>query len=181
MGAGHTGGALTVRQAMLVFGLREARAIAGRGGLDRRITGVMVLEAPETLRFVVAGDLLLTMGFAFKDDSDAQSSVVGDLARAGSAGLVVRPKPYLGQIPPAMAAQADELAYPLLAIPEHVAYDDIALPIVQQRLMCHSRPATSGATIPAMAMCMRSPTPSSPETSPLSPWSTLPAPWPSSC
>jgi purine catabolism regulator len=135
LGEGHSGGVLTVRQAMLLPGMREARAIAGRGGFDRRITGVRVLEAPETLRFVAAGDLLLTMGFAFKDDSDAQSSVVGNLARAGSAGLVVRPEPYLGEIPLAMAAQADELAYPLLAIPEHVAYDDIALPIVQQQLM----------------------------------------------
>lgn len=135
MGKGHTGGALTVRQAMLLPALREARAIAGCGGLDRRITGVRVLEAPETLRFVVAGDLLLTMGLAIKDDSDAQRSVVGHLARAGSAGLVVKLEPYLGEIPPAMAAQADEFAYPLLAIPEHVAYDDIALPILQRRLM----------------------------------------------
>jgi purine catabolism regulator len=135
LGEDHTGGGLTVRQAMLLPGLREARAIAGCGGLDRRITGVRVLEAPETLRSVVAGDLLLTMGFAFKDDSYAQSSVVGNLARAGSAGLVVRPEPYLGEIPLAMAAQANELAYPLLAIPEHVAYEHIALPIVQEQLM----------------------------------------------
>jgi len=124
--------ALSFRDAMQLPGLRETRIVAGLGGIDRYITGVKVLEAPETLRYVAQGDLLLTMGFAFKGDRQAQTEVVGKVARAGAAGLALRPKPYLGEIPATMAEQADAFSIPLLDIPERVTYKDLAWPIVER-------------------------------------------------
>jgi purine catabolism regulator len=117
---------------MMLPGLRDAQIVAGAGGLDRGITGLKVLEAPETLRFVTRGDLVLTMGFALRGDRQAQVEIVDELARSGSAGLVLRPEPYLGKVPVVMAQRADASALPLLAISRHVAYEDVALPILQR-------------------------------------------------
>ena len=49
----------TVREAMRLSGFAEAELVAGRGGLDRRVEWVRVIETPETARKGRTGDLLL--------------------------------------------------------------------------------------------------------------------------
>jgi PucR family transcriptional regulator, purine catabolism regulatory protein len=125
---------LTVRAALTFGGLRSGIVLAGGHGLGRLIRWVKVLEAPETLRFVADGDLLLTLGYAIKDDPAAPTEAVRQLAAHGAAGLVIKPEPYLGEVPSAMRHLADELAVPIIWLPEKVSYADVAIPIVERLL-----------------------------------------------
>ena len=123
---------LTVREALTFGGLRSGIVLAGGHGLDHRITWVKVLESPETFRFVREGDLLLTVGYAFKDDPAAPVHAIQELAARSAAGIVIKPEPYLGDVPPAMREEADELAIPIVWLPERVAYAEVAVPIVER-------------------------------------------------
>ncbi len=125
---------LTVRDALTFGGLRSGIVLAGGHGLGRVIRSVKVLEAPETFRFVADGDLLLTLGYAIKDDPAAPTEAVRQLAARSAAGLVIKPEPYLGEVPPAMRQLADELAVPIIWLPEKVSYTEVAIPIVERLL-----------------------------------------------
>src|SRR6267378_3989467 len=120
--------ALTVREAMALGGLRRGEVLAGASGLDRTITWVKVLESPDTISWLAEGELLLTVAFAIKDDQAAQRDLMRNLARVGSAGLVIKPERYLPQIPEDMLGQADEYKIPLIRIPPDVSYLEIMNP-----------------------------------------------------
>lgn len=124
--------AVTVRDALALGGLQRGELLAGASGLDREITWVKVLESPETIDWLAPGELLLTVAFAIKDDRTAQASLVRDLARVGSSGLVIKPQRYLHEIPAEMLGQADEFGIPLIRIPEDVSYLEIMAPILER-------------------------------------------------
>src|SRR5713226_5510478 len=124
--------AATVRDALSLGGLQRGEVLAGASGLDREITWVKVLESPETLDWLAPGELLLTVAFAIKDDRSAQASLVKDLARVGSSGLVIKPQRYLPEIPAEMLGQANEFGIPLIRIPQDVSYLEIMTPILER-------------------------------------------------
>jgi PucR family transcriptional regulator, purine catabolism regulatory protein len=124
--------AVTVRDALTLGGLRRGELLAGAAGLDREITWIKVMESPETIDWLAPGELLLTVAFAIKDDRSAQASLVKNLARVGSSGLVIKPQRYLPEIPAEMLGQADEFGIPLIRIPEDVSYLEIMAPILER-------------------------------------------------
>jgi purine catabolism regulator len=121
----------TVREAMTIGPLADARLMAGRAGIDRRVAWVRVMETPESVNLVRTGDLFLTAAFAIKDDPRAQSQLVGKLAAAGGAGLVVKPEPYLRGLDD-MAAEADRHSLPLFTVAPEVSWADLMAPLLER-------------------------------------------------
>src|SRR5579871_5368604 len=83
----------TVREAMRFGAFAEATLAGGEAGLDRPIEWVRLMETPEIAPR--PGDLILTTGFPIKDDRAAQIRLMGRVAEAGGAGVVVKPHPYI--------------------------------------------------------------------------------------
>ncbi len=110
--------------------LARAKLVAGAEGLDRQVEWVRIMETPEIQPR--AGDLMFTSGFPIKDDPDAQIRLLGRIAEGGGAGLVVRPLPYLGRIPPEMVTEADRLKVPLFTIPSDVQFVDLMTPLLER-------------------------------------------------
>jgi purine catabolism regulator len=122
----------TVREAMGFGGFARAKLLAGRGGLDRTIEWVRLMETPETVRVLRKGDLLLTTAFSIKDDRQAQLELVDGVARAEGAGLVIKPERYLRQLPHEMLAEADRLDLPLFELEEAVPFVDVMEPLLER-------------------------------------------------
>ena len=122
----------TVREAMTFGGFTRARLVAGRGGLERKVDWVRLMETPETVRLLRPNDLLLTTAFAIKDDAAAQMALVDGVARAGGAGLVVKPERYLRELPPEMIAEADRLDLPLFELDDAVPFVDVMEPLLER-------------------------------------------------
>src|SRR5438046_9576940 len=121
----------TVREAMRSV-LSAAKLVAGAEGLDRQVKWVRLMETPEVQPR--AGDLMFTSGFPIKDDLDAQIRLVGRIAEGGGAALVVRPLPYLRQLPPEMVSEADRLKVPLFTIPSDVPFGGPMSPLLARML-----------------------------------------------
>jgi purine catabolism regulator len=119
----------TVRDAMHSV-LVKAEVVAGAAGLDRVVEWARIMETPEVQPR--AGDLMFTTGFPIKDDPDAQIRLVGRIAAAGGAGLVVRPQPYMQKLPLQLISEADRLEVPLLTVGPDVQLIDLMAPLLER-------------------------------------------------
>jgi purine catabolism regulator len=120
----------TVREAMRFGAFADAKLVAGAEGLDRAIEWVRSMETPDVQPR--AGDLIFTTGFAIKDDRAAQIRLVERIADSQGAGLVVRPHPYLRQLPPEMVTEADRLNVPLFTVGPDVQLIDLMAPLLER-------------------------------------------------
>jgi PucR family transcriptional regulator, purine catabolism regulatory protein len=119
----------TVRDAMRNV-LAEGRLVAGEKGLDHPVEWARIMETPEVQPR--AGDLMFTTGFPIKDDLDAQVRLVGRIAGSGGAGLVVRPQPYMQELPAQMISEADRLEVPLITVGPEVHLIDLMAPLLER-------------------------------------------------
>ncbi|MFC7395443.1 PucR family transcriptional regulator [Scopulibacillus cellulosilyticus] len=127
----EVGESMDIRKAMSVSGLRKGTIVAGKGGLNRPIKSVTVLEVPDTPHFLTEGLLVISTFYAFKDNKKAQIDVLQTLINHNGAGLVLKPR-FLEEIPEEMYRLADQYNMPLITIPNEVAYVDILTPLNEQ-------------------------------------------------
>src|SRR5690349_18398297 len=116
---------LTVREALTVEGLQQARVLAGAAGLDREITFVNVMEVPDILDWVKRGELLLTTTYPLRDARSSLRDLIPRLNDKGLAGIAIKPQRYLDAVPPEILTLASELGFPVLELPPDTAFADI--------------------------------------------------------
>ncbi|MFY0408443.1 PucR family transcriptional regulator [Solicola sp. PLA-1-18] len=120
---------LSLRHAIDTGALRGTSVLAGDAGLDRLVTAVNVMEVPDVLGWVKPNELLLTTGFpllrADHDlDEDALEALVRGLEKAGVAGFGIKLGRYVDDVPQALLTLADDLGFPVLRLPDELAFDD---------------------------------------------------------
>lgn len=118
-------GSLSVREICEFDLFAEARVLAGAVGLDRRVQRLNVMTVPDITRWTKAHELLLTTGYPLPDSSEALIELLTDLNSRGVAAVGVKYGNYGPGLMPEVLAAADELALPIIDIPEHVAFDDV--------------------------------------------------------
>ncbi len=116
---------MTVRDILLFPVFYGAEVVAGHGGLDRRVTGVNVMEVPEVAQWLQGGELLLTAAYALSREPHLCQTLVPSLAKRNVAALVIKRSPYLLQVPQTMLTQAEEFSLPIVIIPSHIPYFQI--------------------------------------------------------
>ena len=125
---------LTVRKALSIEPLSQARIAAGEAGLDNQIKHVTVMEVPDLIQWLKGNDFIITSLYCIKDDLKAQVKLIQDIAKLGCAALAVKTNRFVQTIPAEMIAVADELSFTLLDIPHHITYIDIMNPLMEQLL-----------------------------------------------
>lgn len=121
---------VTVREALKLGGLKRSTVVAGESGLDRIIKCVDILEVPDPRGWLRPNELLVTTGYAMKDDPDAQVRLMGEMARVGTAALAMKSGRFMGCLPPSMCALANEMSIPLINVPNDVPFVDITHPVM---------------------------------------------------
>ena len=105
--------------------LAGATVLAGASGLDRSVTRMNVMEVPDIAAWVRPGELLLTTGYPLRAEPERLAALVAELSARGVAALAVKVGRYLADVPASARREADRLGFPLLALPEHVSFDDV--------------------------------------------------------
>jgi len=94
--------------------------VAGRGGLDRKVQSISVMEVPDFPDGDVGQEMMILTTFSsYKDDTQAMENAFRKLADKNISALVVKTKrlnPYLNKIPEGLLAIADEKNVPLFLI-----------------------------------------------------------------
>lgn len=125
---------LTVTQALALPALAGARIVAGHAGHDRVVERVNVMEVPDILPWVKPKELLLTTGYPLRHSPSPLTELIGDLDRAGLSAIAIKPHRYLGDLPPELLAAADALGFPVIELPEGVAFDEILTDVLSDVL-----------------------------------------------
>ncbi len=120
-----SGRGIAVREVLGVSTLSRARLLAGRGGLDRIVERLNVMEVPDVLPWVKPHELLLTTGYPLRDSPAALTGLVGELDDRGLAALGIKLGRYIDELPELMLAEADRRNFPIILLPDDVGFDDI--------------------------------------------------------
>lgn len=97
--------------------LKNMKLMAGFKNAKNDILNVNIIDNPDTFDWLSAGDFLLTTGYIFKDDVELQQKLIKELSEINCAGLGVKIKRYLEQIPNNMIVAANKYNLPIVQIP----------------------------------------------------------------
>jgi purine catabolism regulator len=116
---------LSVEEVLTADALRGSQVLAGASGLGRPVERLNVMEVPDILPWVKPRELLITTGYPLRDDPAALAGLVADLDERGLGALGVKLGRYLHELPAQMLAEADRRGFPVIRLPDDVAFDDI--------------------------------------------------------
>lgn len=116
---------IEVRELFRFDFLEEKNLVSGSNGLDRQITKINVMEVPDIINWVTPGEFLLTTAYSLKDDMEKLKNLIPMLNEKGLAGLGIKTKRYIDEIPQDIINVANELGFPIIEIPINVSYSEI--------------------------------------------------------
>jgi purine catabolism regulator len=125
---------ITIAEALKLEKMSQVEILAGEKGLNRHITKVNIMEVPDIVDWVKEGELLFTTLYSIKDDEDALKNLIPKLAEKKLAGLGIKPRRYINEIPEFMVKQAEENDFPLLKIPYDFSFSEFINPILSEIL-----------------------------------------------
>src|SRR5699024_2459554 len=120
----------TVEDALAMPVMREARVITGHEGLGRNIRSVTVLDAPDATQWLQGHELALTSTFPLTQRQGNLALFVEELVSRNVAGLGVKLNRYMTALPSDMLSRAHDKAFPIIQIPDHIAWIDIMSPVL---------------------------------------------------
>lgn len=112
--------------------LKNSKVLAGNSGLNRKITKINVMEVPDILDWVTPGEFLLTTAYSFKDDLKLLNDLIPKLNKKGLAGLGIKTKRYVEEIPKEIIDIANELGFPIIEIPLEAPYSEIITSVLSE-------------------------------------------------
>lgn len=121
---------LTVREAMKTGGLSKCRLLAGEAGLDNAITCVDCMEVPNIEPWLRSGELLITTGYALRDDENAILYLLETLTKGKAAALAIKTR-FLGELKDTDIALAQRLGLPLFEMPSDMPTTEMVMPVVR--------------------------------------------------
>lgn len=89
------------------------------------ITGINIMDNPDTIPWLTKGALILSTGY-FMVSGELSSHLIADLKERGCSGLGIKMNRYLNELPEEMVQQAQDLQYPIIGIPYSSSMDQIA-------------------------------------------------------
>jgi PucR family transcriptional regulator, purine catabolism regulatory protein len=95
---------------------------AGADGLANQVRWLHVSELGDPTPWLEGGELLMTTGLGIGETAPSQREYVRRLSRHGLAGLAFGAGFGFAQTPPALAAEADALGFPVLTVPYEVPF-----------------------------------------------------------
>ncbi|MEX2504089.1 MAG: PucR family transcriptional regulator ligand-binding domain-containing protein [Egicoccus sp.] len=125
---------LPLRSVLATPILAGAKVLAGEAGLDRTVTRLNIMEVPDVLGFVKPDEFLLTTGYPLRDRPDRLPELVADLDERGLAGLGVKLGRYLDALPEEMLDAAEARGFPVVQLPDGVAFDDVLNDVLGEML-----------------------------------------------
>lgn len=109
---------VSVARVLELPALREARLIAGRGGLSNEVDGIGLMESLDSIEWLTARKLIINNARAFASCSGEEwAALVESFVERGVSGLVVKLGRYVSSVPALALERADDLAFPVIVPP----------------------------------------------------------------
>lgn len=123
---------LTVREALSLSALKDARVVAGYKGLDNPIRWTHILDLPDVAEWVKGGEVLITSGLGIYNSTEAQIKYMREAVEKKVAAVFITIEQYLPQATPQMREIADLHDLPLVELPPATAFVEITEAILRR-------------------------------------------------
>lgn len=104
----------------------NAKVVAGHDGMTNSVQSVNIMDAPDIINYLKPHELLLTTGYAMKDHPEALLSLVTSMAKVGCAGLAIKTKRFLQEVPEDVLKCAERLQFPIIELSLEQSLGDIS-------------------------------------------------------
>lgn len=98
---------------------QNIRILAGHAGLQRQVQSINMMDAPDIMDYLKPDELLLTTAYAIRDRPEELLRLVRHMAASQCAGLGIKTKRFLDEIPKSVLELADEIHFPIIELPLH--------------------------------------------------------------
>ncbi|WP_010237390.1 PucR family transcriptional regulator [Clostridium arbusti] len=115
--------------------LEKMKVVAGKGGMNKVIRWIHVVENPQVSEWVKGGELLFITGLVIKDDVNTLLQLVKDLIDRDLSGLVINTGPYITETPKEVKELADKFDFPIFELPFEVKLIDVTQSICRAIFM----------------------------------------------
>lgn len=116
---------MNIFDVMKIPAYQSAKIIAGQSGATREVQHVNMMDAPDIADFLHKNELLVTTAYHLKDNPYQLSELIKQMAKRGCAGLGIKTKRYLDDIPKDVIELADHYEFPIIELAEDIRLGDI--------------------------------------------------------
>lgn len=121
---------LSLQDILGLGSFRDFRVLAGKNGLDRAVTSVSVMDAPDISDWLKGGEILMTTGYLMKNDTSQFVSLIRSIDRANAAALFIKIHRFIDSLPREVYETAEELNFPVVSMPIGLAFTDVINPVL---------------------------------------------------
>lgn len=121
---------LTLRNILKTETFRDFKVLAGEGGLDRIVTSVSVMDAPDISNWLKGGEILMTTGYVLKDDTMQFINLIRSIEKANAAALFIKINRFINALPREVYETAESINFPLVFMPIQLAFTDVINPVL---------------------------------------------------
>lgn len=121
----HQNYQLTVEEVLIRPSFQHAYIAAGRMGLGRLVRWVHIIEVIQFEQLLQGGEMILTTGAAFKNDTKSFMTYLEQLIHRNVTCLCIEMGHYISSVPQAWMDAAEAHDFPLIIFPEAVRFIDI--------------------------------------------------------
>lgn len=106
--------------------MKDCVVLAGHKGLTRNVQFVNISDTPDAIQFLDNNHLLLTTGYAFKDDTQELCELIRRMHALNCTGIVIKVNRFLKELPEEVKLLADELAFPIIDLPSDLTLGELS-------------------------------------------------------
>ncbi|GLB67915.1 PucR family transcriptional regulator [Arthrobacter mangrovi] len=115
------------------------RLLAGKAGLQHRITWAHTSDLPRLWEWVTGGEVMMTNGLSIPADAAGQVALAEALVAAGASALAIGEKMHAPELTPEFIEACDRLPLPVLNVPYPLPFIAIAKSVAESSLLEESR------------------------------------------
>ncbi len=116
---------IAVKELLALEYFKDFYVVAGRGGLNKEIQGVTILEAPDATRWARGKELILSSGYVIHQDPECICRAFKEGNMQGTAAMMIKRDRYLDQIPEEISALFEENDIPLISMPFSIPWMEL--------------------------------------------------------
>lgn len=120
---------LTVRDIKKLWDNRSAALVAGKGGLDRLVDYYDMMEQPDFQPWLRENVLVITTGYAIRNDKKALLSLIRAMNEANCAALAIKTR-FFEEFPKEALELADSLNLPLFLLNNDTGFVEVVYPVM---------------------------------------------------
>lgn len=113
----------TVKDALGLKSLKDAKLVAGHEGLNNSIRFISVMEVPDISDWISGYEMLLTTAYVYRNSDKEWIKLIKDLKDKKLSALAIKVNRYISHIPEKVKALGNELHIPIIELPSNAKFD----------------------------------------------------------